>query len=96
MSKIRPMYGRGNGKRIESRDQTEDLFGGINDKDENANYAMRCQAIISFLEGKRSDPALSHLELTHGVLLGGGEHSPFASGSANGSASSACSNGGKQ
>lgn len=76
MSRIRPMYGRGNGKRIESPNQTEDMFGGVTDKDERAHFALRCECIISFLEGKRSDPALSNVERTHGVLLHGGESGP--------------------
>jgi len=73
MSMIRPMYGRGMGKRFKPRNPTPDLFGGVADEEENSQFAMRCKGIISFLNGERSDPALTHLELTYGELLGGDE-----------------------
>lgn len=71
MSMIRPMYGRGLGKRINPRNPTPDLFGGVAEDEEQAQFVRRCEGIIGFLNGERTDPALTRHELTYGEHSGG-------------------------
>lgn len=73
MSMIRPMYGRGLGKRINPRNPTPDLFGGVAEEEKKAQFVRRCEEIVSFLNDERSDPAMTHHELTYGERSGGND-----------------------
>jgi|GEM_PF-5343864 hypothetical protein len=52
---IRPMFGRGPAKPIPSRrDHTPDIFGHPTEDEVRGHNALKCEAIVQFLNGERS------------------------------------------